>query len=107
MKFHAPLFAALLALPAFAQTATTDGAAGAAETELSTRVGMAFFTDTSMTNLRSAAEIKAQWSTLSPEDHAGLRERCAALTGADALAGAGSIEGDTPMQQVCAAIRDF
>jgi len=84
MKLYAPLLAMVLAVPAFAQTTTTEGTADVGvgidlDNGLSTRVGTAFFTDTDMTTLRSSSEIQAQWSTLSPEDQTALRTRCEAL----------------------------
>jgi hypothetical protein len=72
MKLFAPLAIALIAAPAFAQTAT-DG------TSLSSRVGPAFFSDDSMSIMRSPEEIQTGWDALSPEDQGALGERCQAI----------------------------
>lgn len=92
MKLYAPLFAVLLAAPAFAQTATTEGDTMSAtdQAELSTRVGSTFFSDDAMTTLRPSADIQAQWSTLSPADQDALRARCTALIGMEPSKGDGS-----------------
>lgn len=109
MKLYATLFAALLAVPAFAQTEgdatgeATGNSAGAdarMEAEMSSRVGPAFYSDTEMTTLRPAAEIQTQWATISPEDQTALRDRCEKLMnqaseseGGDASASGGTDAG--------------
>ncbi len=109
MKFYAPLLVALLAVPAMAQTDST-GTAGTedgsteAEDTLTLRAGTAFYSDDTMTTMRSAEEIQANWATMSPEDQAAIRTRCEAVIAAatemepsksaDAVDGA-STEGST------------
>lgn len=111
MKLYATLFAALLAVPAFAQTEgdatgeATGNSAGAdarMEAEMSSRVGPAFYSDTEMTTLRPAAEIQTQWATISPEDQTALRDRCEKLMnqaseseGGDASASGGGTATDS------------
>lgn len=71
MKLYAPLFAVLLAAPAFAQTDAVDPA------ELSTRSGSVFYSDDGMMTLRPAEEAKTRWSELSAEDQEAIRAQCA------------------------------
>lgn len=80
MKLYAPLIIALLAAPAFAQTATTesDGSTEAEDT-LSLRAGTAFYSDGDQPTLRSPEEMQANWATLNAEDQAAIRARCETL----------------------------
>lgn len=72
----------LLATSAFAQTAP-DPAATAAPT-WPVGVSTAFFTDRSMTTLRAADEMRAQWATLSDVDQDLVRQDCGAINGGGA-----------------------
>ena len=123
MKLYATLFAALLAVPAFAQTEgeaageATGNSAGAdarMEVEMSSRVGPAFYSDTEMTTLRPAAEIQTQWATISPEDQTALRDRCEKLMnqaseseGGDASASGGTATDSTTAGATAAEINMF
>lgn len=69
MKLYAPLAFAFIAAPVFAQTSADS-------VTLSSRIGPAFYTDDSMTTLRSPEEIEAGWANLGPEDQGALRNRC-------------------------------
>ncbi|OZA07651.1 MAG: hypothetical protein B7Y02_13625 [Rhodobacterales bacterium 17-64-5] len=109
MKLYASLLALIIAVPAFAQTETTDPAknsdtapAGAPDStldELSNRTGTVFFSDEAMTTMRSGDEIEAQWSTLSVEDQDAIRARCDEMTaaaGTDTTTGGGTtMQNDT------------
>ena len=83
MKLYVSLLVALLAVPAFAQTAT-DSAADDANAAMAQRVGTVFFSDDGMTTMRPATEIQGQFGTMSAEDQAALRARCEAVAESDA-----------------------
>jgi hypothetical protein len=86
MKLYAPLFVALLAAPAFAQTEAVDPA------ELSTRSGSVFYSDDGMMTLRTAEEVKTRWAELPAEDQDALRAQCANLP----TEGANTVEDTAP-----------
>ncbi len=82
MKLYVPLFAMLLAVPAFAQdeTGTPSGNRDTTmDSEMSTRLGTSFYSDEGMTTLRTADEIKTLWTSISAEDQTALRARCEAM----------------------------
>ena len=74
MKLYAPILVAMLAVPAFAQTDSTDSTKP--EDTLSLRTGTAFYTDDSNMTMRSAEEIQTNWTTMSAEDQAAVRATC-------------------------------
>jgi len=76
MKLYMTLLATLIAAPVFAQTATETNTM---DDGLSDRAGAAFYTDESMTTMRSSEEVATQWMTLSIEDQAAIRTRCDAI----------------------------
>lgn len=84
MKLYATLLAVLIAVPALAQT-ETDPAKNSETSadELSNRTGSIFFSDESMTTMRTGDEIKTQWSTLSVEDQDAIRARCEEMMAAE------------------------
>ena len=79
MKLYAPILVAMLALPAFAQTDSTENNSTEAEDTLSLRTGTAFYTDETNMTLRSSEELQTNWGTMSAEDQAAVRAKCDTL----------------------------
>jgi hypothetical protein len=90
MKFYATVFTVLLAFPAIGQTGGDSAADKEAMKEMSTRTGTTFYSDDTMTTMRSADEIKSGWTTLSAEDQDAIRARCTALTSMEPSKGDGT-----------------
>lgn len=128
MKLYATVFTVLLTFPAIAQSDGDSAADKEAMKEMSTRTGTTFYSDDTMTTMRSADEIKSGWTTLSVEDQDAIRARCTALTsmepskgndaagegadGADAADSSGTTSAedlgymgdDVRMREICAAV---
>jgi hypothetical protein len=71
----------------------TDGKATGAAADWPVAVTAVFFTDTGMSTLRSADEIRAQWATLAPVDQETVRRDCATMRADAASTGGAALGG--------------
>lgn len=102
---------------AFAQTATEEGASGEAFAQPPLPGLESFYTDDTMTDMRTPDEMRASFDALSAEDRLALKNRCEmstaeatdTTTGVDEQTTASTMETDVPenFAELCAQVNQY